>query len=137
MAIMITCRICRGLTPETASPNCLHCEARLVSPPVWARRLAWVFGPAGAILLAACYGPAGRYRHDDKMQDNDGDGAATVRCDKAADVAGCEAAAKADPKLDCDDNDANSFPGALDLTGDGIDQNCDGQDGAKKPAATP
>lgn len=134
MAIMITCRICRGLTPETASPNCLHCEARLVSPPIWARRLAWVFGPAGAILLAACYGPAGRYRHDNNMQDQDGDGAATLRCDAAADVA-CEKA-KADPALDCDDNDPSRFPGALDLTGDGIDQNCDGQDGAK-PAAKP
>ncbi len=30
---------------------------------------------------------------------------------------------------DCDDNDANSFPGANDVVGDDIDQNCDGTDG--------
>jgi len=30
---------------------------------------------------------------------------------------------------DCDDADANSYPGAQDSVGDGIDQNCDGTDG--------
>ena len=31
--------------------------------------------------------------------------------------------------LDCDDTDATIYPGAYDLVGDGIDQNCDGIDG--------
>lgn len=30
---------------------------------------------------------------------------------------------------DCDDDDANSYPGATDVVGDGIDQNCDDLDG--------
>jgi hypothetical protein len=35
---------------------------------------------------------------------------------------------------DCDDADATRYPGAQDLDGDGIDQNCDGVDGWRDPA---
>src|SRR5215211_3225715 len=70
---MLTCRRCGGLTPPeslTLEPprsgsapqiDCLHCDAPLPRPPRWARRLSALLGPAGAILLAACYGGPGRY----------------------------------------------------------------------------
>jgi hypothetical protein len=35
---------------------------------------------------------------------------------------------------DCDDADPARYPGAPDDVGDGIDQNCDGVDGARQPA---
>jgi hypothetical protein len=38
------------------------------------------------------------------------------------------------PDLDCDDNDPKRHPGAEDVEGDGIDQNCDGIDGWRDPA---
>jgi hypothetical protein len=33
--------------------------------------------------------------------------------------------------LDCDDSDPDSYPGAEDTFGDGVDQNCDGMDGVR------
>ena len=147
MALMITCGTCAGLTPDGASLTCLHCDAALKLPPRWARKLAWVFGPAGAVLLAACYGPSGRYRdaHMAKrmgpaMIDRDGDGAYTKSCETASpyDRERCEhqlAQDPGDPKyLDCDDASAARYPGAQDVDGDGVDQNCDGVDGWKDPA---
>ena len=35
--------------------------------------------------------------------------------------------------IDCDDNDSSIYPGAPDPVGDGIDQDCDGSDGAVSP----
>ena len=38
---------------------------------------------------------------------------------------------------DCDDGDARRYPGAADLAGDGIDQDCDGVDAVPPPPAPP
>ncbi len=142
---MLTCSTCSGLTPDGASLACLHCDAPLRIPPRWARRLSWVFGPVGAVLLAACYGPAGRYhvRPDGPNamrvdQDGDGSLANGAACDtRRAGYEQCERdrrEIKPDPHADCDDTDASRYPGAADLEGDGIDQNCDGIDGWRDPA---
>lgn len=148
MALMITCGSCSGLTPDGASLTCLHCDAALKMPPRWARKLAWVFGPAGAVLLAACYGPSGRYRQGPSMAsergapmmiDRDRDGSFTKTCENAPqyDRERCEQQLASEPagaNLDCDDTDAARYPGAQDADGDGVDQNCDGIDGWAEPA---
>jgi hypothetical protein len=135
---MLTCRRCGGLTPPEASSACLHCDAPLPRPSRRARRLAALLGPAGSILLAACYGGPGRY-HDMKRQlpdgvtraDRDHDGApGPYEC--APSVADCaQRIADLPPPsdIDCDDGNAAIFPGALDVAGDGVDSNCDGVDG--------
>ena len=83
-----------------------------------------LLGPASAVLLAACYGPPGRYygaQTTPTAADRDGDGSPA--------------------NLDCDDHDPSRYPGAADPDGDGIDQNCDGvdgwRDGSTKVAAPP
>lgn len=126
---MHTCPRCNGLTPRGAALACLHCDAPLPAPTLLAKApchgnirgrssargwklLRALVGATGTILLAACYGPAGRYRPGPEYggpADRDGDGA-------TADI-------------DCDDNNRNRYPGAADVFGDGIDQNCDGVDG--------
>ena len=53
---MLTCRHCAGLTPT--GDVCLHCDAPL---PRRRSLVAAVVGATGCVLLAACYGPSGRY----------------------------------------------------------------------------
>lgn len=137
MAIMLSCSSCHGLTPDGASATCLHCDATLRVPPRWARNLAWVFGPVGAVLLAACYGPSGRYRNAYTV-DRDHDGAFVgLDCKTMKDPKACEYEVKAlGPNADCDDNDPKRFPGAMDPEGDKIDQDCDGVDGRGSAAGS-
>jgi hypothetical protein len=113
--------------------TCLHCDAPLRAPR-WARKLTALLGPAGAILLAACYGAPGRYYARDQPQpiDMDHDGAA-VRYECHGNYGDCLARRQNAPTLDCDDADPARYPGAQDVEGDGIDQNCDGVDGWRDP----
>jgi hypothetical protein len=132
---MLTCSACGGLTPrDLARATCLHCDVPLRAPR-WARRLSRLLGPAGAILLAACYGAPGRYyaREGIVPIDSDGDGVpGSYRCDRY--YAGEDCRPDPNVELDCDDADPQRYPGAADPDGDGIDQNCDGVDGWRDPA---
>ena len=105
------------------------------------RRFVFAFA---LVAAAACAGgmryvveqsPGGAVRLD---EDGDGFAGAWV-C--PADKPGCDAEAlnkQPIPNLDCNDHDKTIHPGAVDIPGDGIDQNCDGVDGvAKAPPLTP
>ncbi|CAN5868090.1 hypothetical protein BH11MYX3_BH11MYX3_37430 [soil metagenome] len=146
---MLTYTTCGGLTPSDASVTCLHCETPLRRPPRWMLRFTALLGPAGAILLAACYGAPGRYHTERPVGPN---GATRVDHDGDGELGGYTCESYAGPQcqnelehlplpadLDCDDNDRTRYHGAADVDGDGIDQNCDGVDGWRDPStvATP
>ncbi len=115
MTMLPTCSSCAGFIPAAAA-LCPHCDARVpaTSPPFLSRLARGVLGIAGggtiALTLMACYGipPC------DDDEDRDGDGYGTSFCGYGQ---------------DCDDADENINPGADDELGDGVDQNCDGEDG--------
>jgi len=144
---MLTCRHCGGLTPPEASSACLHCDAPLPRGRL-ARKLSVLLGPAGAILLAACYGGPGHFTGVRQPMpdgltrvDRDHDGAlGPYEClPSGPDCAERLARAPAAADIDCDDANASVFPGGADVDGDGVDSNCDGVDGWADPAkvATP
>jgi hypothetical protein len=115
------CPACGGLLPA-ARTVCPHCDHAVVIRPFarLAKILAQLTIGAGlAVTLMACYGVGPRYGHD---------GYAQERCvDADADGVCVE--------QDCNDNDPSIVPGGGDLDGDGVDQNCDGVDGWRDPAA--
>lgn len=115
---LTACPSCEGFLPPAASA-CPHCDVQLskASPPFLSRLARGVLGLAGggtiALTLMACYGAPPCDESEDV--DNDRDGYGTLGC--------------GDVEADCDDANADIFPGAEDPEGDGIDQNCDYVDG--------
>ncbi|MEZ4398668.1 MAG: putative metal-binding motif-containing protein [Kofleriaceae bacterium] len=69
------------------------------------------------MTLMACYGMIARPMGPNQGYDRDGDGVGEA--------------------VDCDDTRPDVYPGAADLDGDGVDQNCDGVDGWRDPDAPP
>jgi Putative metal-binding motif len=133
MMTMQTCPTCQGFVPPTASA-CVHCDAEVVVVPRPSDRrsgshalrqaLGAAAGGALAFTLMACYGaayrdmpapPTPRGDCDGSIEDIDGDG-------------WCAA--------DCDETNPDIFPGAADPVADGLDQDCDGEDGGE-PNADP
>jgi len=142
---MQTCPACDGFNPVVARV-CVHCDRELSPRSRLAARLTMLLGPAGAILLAACYGAPGRFYGTQRPMgpsgswrvDDDQDGSfGPWTCGPHGDP-DCERAIRAaapPPDVDCDDHDPTRYPGAEDPDGDGIDQNCDGVDGVAPPGA--
>lgn len=105
------CDRCDGLLPRGGT-TCPHCEAPARGGLRWLARAAAAGG--ALITLMACYG-AMPYPREPYENDTDRDGV----------TAG----------TDCDDTRADVYPGAADLQGDAVDQNCDGVDGWADPTA--
>ncbi len=110
MSELNSCDHCGGLSPQHLR-RCLHCEA----PSLPRKLLVGVVGGALATVLMACYGAPGGFRSTPQeppcnpAEDSDKD--------------------KSCHPYDCDELNPDIHPRAVDLPGDGIDQNCDGKDG--------
>jgi hypothetical protein len=127
MAAMKTCEQCDGFIPRRAR-TCPNCGAAARPANGFLRRarrslFAAAGGGAAAITLMACYGatyrpmpPPANASHSNMAQQCE-----PSETDKDADCV--------QVPQDCNDEDAAIRPGVADQLGDGIDQNCDGQDG--------
>ena len=115
---MHACPRCAGFVPDHLGicPNCDTKRSR------WARLGQALLGFTGMITLAACYGgpPA-----IDTCMDDDGDGFFPACYD---DELICD---PEDIYCDCDDLNPSYNPGEVDTIGDGLDRDCDGQDGQR------
>ncbi|AUX19669.1 hypothetical protein SOCEGT47_001210 [Sorangium cellulosum] len=120
MLTLGACPCCDGFLPPGASacPHCGEAAAAERVPCAQARHgvasrlLATASGGLMAVTLMACYGAP---PCDAPATDRDGDGYQAT----------CEGFG---PEEDCDDDDPNVHPGAADASGDGIDQDCSGDD---------
>jgi len=125
---LASCIECDGFVPESAL-RCPHCAAQMpaIDRPTLARRLLQTAGGGAiAITLMACYGLAPQYRQQLDAQNGN------AACDQDRDGF-CA-------PDDCDDSSNAIHPGAADVQGDEIDQNCDGIDGTfseEPPAQAP
>ncbi|WP_437534458.1 putative metal-binding motif-containing protein [Sorangium sp. So ce726] len=120
MLTLGACPCCDGFVPPGASA-CPHCGATPTAERVSCaqarhgiagRLLAVASGGMMAVTLMACYGmpPC-----DEPATDSDGDGYQAT----------CEGYG---PEEDCDDGNPAIHPGATDVAGDSIDQDCSGDD---------
>lgn len=118
-----TCPDCDGLVP-VAARACPHCDRPCAPSRRWLRRLVAraALGGVAVVGLMACYG--GPMVIDDCI-DQDADGWFPTCYDEPCDP-------EVDPNCDCNDLDPTVFPGAPDVYGDGIDQDCSGADGPGK-----
>jgi len=120
---LLACPACAGLVPAGRS-ICLHCDEPLAPRASRLRRvLAAAALGAATITLMACYG--GPSVIDDCV-DQDDDGWFPACYDEPCDP-------DQDPYCDCDDSRSDIHPEAPDPLGDGIDQDCSGADGPRKP----
>lgn len=106
MSSLQPCPACgRHVRAEAACPFCASPRTRRLTTLIGA-----VFTP---VMLAACYGAPPCEDKDLVDTDKDGYRTATTRCNAY------------DEELDCDDNNAEIKPGAVEIPCDGIDQDCD------------
>lgn len=119
---MVQCPSCDGFVPPRIEA-CPHCDAGVATRRrARLRRVLEVAGGGAiAFTLMACYGapPHGWHGPADPARNANGD-CPSVEDDLDRD-GWCDA--------DCDEVDPDTFPGASDPPGDGLDQNCDGADG--------
>lgn len=108
------CATCDGFSPPRRAA-CVHCDAPVRSRLGQLGRALAAGAGAGAFMmtLMACYGRS----HQPACTGSNADGDGSCLPD------------------DCNDGDPAVHPGAQDPEQDGIDQNCDGVDGWRDPAA--
>ena len=110
-ASLIPCRSC-GCHAKTGETACPHCGARLrdESGRIPRTKVALLMGLTAAAFTGAACGsdePPVQALYGVAITDKDGDGYLGD---------------------DCDNDDANIHPGALEKVGDGIDSNCNDKD---------